>query len=165
MQYFKYSIYYVTECYEAIDNIKDDDEDNPLEEKSNICTGPTTGGVAACNGDSGGPLVQYATQDIEETSDNVIEQTTKENQDFHPTSNYEDNAVDDNKVDAGLVDKVGSYLTKKATPKTDENSNDKTPVILGIVSWGASPCGQKGAPTVYTKVAPFVDFIKQYIDK
>lgn len=137
-----------------------------MDEKSNICTGPTTGGVAACNGDSGGPLVQYTTQDIGETSDDDIEQTTKFNQEVYSTSTYEDSTVDDNKIDANLVDEVSIYPTKEGTAKPKENNdnNNKTPVILGIVSWGASPCGQKGAPTVYTKVAPFVDFIKQYID-
>lgn len=163
--YFESSISYITECYEAVDNIKDDDEDNPLDENSNICTGPTSGGIAACNGDSGGPLVQYTTQDVGEISNDVLEQTT-EYQEFYTTSNYEENNVDtSNSMEAGLVDEIDVYPTNEATPKTKENvNNNKTPVILGIVSWGASPCGQKGAPTVYTKVAPFIDFIKHYID-
>lgn len=77
-----------------------------------------------------------------------------------------DNAVDSSTIiDTGLVNETGTEPIKEATPKTKDNdNNNKTPVILGVVSWGASPCGQKGAPTVYTKVAPFVDFIKQYID-
>lgn len=136
-----------------------------MDEKSNICTGPTTGGVAACNGDSGGPLVQYTTQNIAEISNDDFEHTTKEMGEFYPTSTYEYNTVDSNTIDAGLADEDGIYPVKEATPKAKENNNSyKTPVILGIVSWGASPCGQEGAPTVYTKVAPFVDFIKQYID-
>lgn len=136
-----------------------------MDEKSNICTGPTTGGVAACNGDSGGPLVQYATQNIGEISNDEFGQTTKEMEEFNPTSNYEYNTVDSNTIDAGLADEDGIYPAKEATPKAKEsNNNNKTSVILGVVSWGASPCGQEGAPTVYTKVAPFVDFIKRYID-
>lgn len=137
-----------------------------MDENSNICTGPTSGGIAACNGDSGGPLVQYTTQDIGEISNDNLEQITNENQEMYPTSSNQDVGVDKiNRTDAGLIDELSVYPTKKATLKTNENNkNNKTPVILGIVSWGASPCGQKGAPTVYTKVAPFVDFIKQYID-
>ncbi|XP_049867243.1 trypsin-like [Pectinophora gossypiella] len=38
------------------------------------------------------------------------------------------------------------------------------PVLLGVVSWGVSPCGQKGAPTVYTKVSNYLDFINQHIN-
>lgn len=144
----------VTECYEAVENIKDEDEDNPLNEDSNICTGPTTGGVAACNGDSGGPLVQFTTQEVGEMSNDSIEEITNENQDVYTTSSYEANIDYNNTIDADLKDD---------TTVTKENNN-KSPIILGVVSWGASPCGQKGAPTVYTKVAPFVNFIKQYID-
>lgn len=157
---------YVTECYEAVDNIKDDGEDNPLDENSNICTGPTSGGVAACNGDSGGPLVQYTTQDVGEIANDDVEQITNENQDFYTTSTYEENNIDDsNRIELGLENEIDIYPTKEATTTTNEkNNNNKNPVILGVVSWGASPCGQKGAPTVYTKVAPFVEFIKQYIN-
>ncbi|XP_063916820.1 trypsin-1-like [Zophobas morio] len=35
--------------------------------------------------------------------------------------------------------------------------------IIGIVSWGFTPCGSDGAPSVYTKVSNFIDFINQYV--
>lgn len=40
---------------------------------------------------------------------------------------------------------------------------EATPVVVGIVSWGVSPCGDKGAPTVYTKVEHFINFINKHI--
>lgn len=165
-RWFTSFISHITECYEAVDNIKDDDEENPLDENSNICTGPTSGGIAACNGDSGGPLVQYTTQDVEQIS-NDVESITTENQEFYTTPNYDEITVDVtiNIIDSTLVDEYSIYPTKEITPKTKKNDNNhNTPVLLGIVSWGASPCGQKGAPTVYTNVAPFVNFIKHYVD-
>lgn len=137
-----------------------------MDETSNICTGPTSGGIAACNGDSGGPLVQYTTQGIGEIYNDDVEQITTENQEFNVISSNENGDVDtSNTIDSGLAEEVGIYPTKEARTETNNiDNNNKTPVILGIVSWGASPCGQKGAPTVYTKVAPFVNFIKHYID-
>lgn len=38
--------------------------------------------------------------------------------------------------------------------------NDK---LIGIVSWAIIPCGSKGAPSVYTNVAYFVDWIEDTI--
>lgn len=37
-------------------------------------------------------------------------------------------------------------------------------VVVGIVSWGITPCGSPGAPSVYTRVSAFIDsFIKPNI--
>ncbi|XP_055850339.1 serine protease easter-like [Episyrphus balteatus] len=36
--------------------------------------------------------------------------------------------------------------------------------IAGIVSFGASPCGQQGWPSVYTRVGYYVDWIQQNIE-
>ncbi|XP_076679470.1 trypsin-1-like [Andrena cerasifolii] len=44
------------------------------------------------------------------------------------------------------------------------NQNGKTELI-GIVSWGIVPCGTQGAPSVYTKVSAFVDWIQTNIAK
>ncbi|XP_017768611.1 PREDICTED: trypsin-1-like [Nicrophorus vespilloides] len=38
---------------------------------------------------------------------------------------------------------------------------DKT--IIGIVSWGIMPCGSEGAPSVYTQVSSFNDFIHRHV--
>lgn len=35
--------------------------------------------------------------------------------------------------------------------------------VVGIVSWGFSPCGKENSPTVFTNVANFVDFIKKHV--
>lgn len=34
--------------------------------------------------------------------------------------------------------------------------------VVGIVSWGFTPCGTVGAASVYTKVSYFVDWITSY---
>lgn len=38
-----------------------------------------------------------------------------------------------------------------------------TPVVVGIVSWGITPCGTPTAPSVYTKVSHLIDWIKLYL--
>ncbi|KAJ8665278.1 hypothetical protein QAD02_006940 [Eretmocerus hayati] len=38
-----------------------------------------------------------------------------------------------------------------------ENSK---PLIVGIVSWGFMPCGTSGAPSVFTRVSSYIDWIK-----
>jgi len=71
-----------------------------LVDYTNVCTGPLTGGVAACSGDSGGPLHQG-------TAPNEI--------------------------------------------------------VVGIVSWGFTPCGTVGAPSgVYKMVSAYIDWIFQH---
>ncbi|XP_061397795.1 lectizyme-like [Musca vetustissima] len=37
------------------------------------------------------------------------------------------------------------------------------PTIIGIVSWGKMPCGQKNAPSVFVRVSAFTDWIEQII--
>ncbi|XP_063620427.1 kallikrein 1-related peptidase b22-like [Cydia splendana] len=130
------------ECYEAIEAIKDKGETNPLDEKSNICTGPITGGVSACSGDSGGPLIQFINErdnSIDEDKDNIFE----ENDDKYPLT---------------LPNRKGEDRKIK-----EENNNKIIPMVVGVVSWGSTPCGDKGAPTVYTKVDHFLDFINTYV--
>ncbi|KAJ8665277.1 hypothetical protein QAD02_006939 [Eretmocerus hayati] len=41
--------------------------------------------------------------------------------------------------------------------------NDSKPVIVGVVSWGFMPCGSSGAPSIYTRVSSYVDWIKSNI--
>ncbi|XP_066587682.1 transmembrane protease serine 9-like [Prorops nasuta] len=69
--------------------------------ETNVCTGPLTGGLSACNGDSGGPLITI-------------------------------------------------------------KSNNETELV-GIVSWGITPCGTPGAPSIYTKVSSYIDWIRDSI--
>ncbi|XP_072744228.1 transmembrane protease serine 9-like [Anoplolepis gracilipes] len=41
---------------------------------------------------------------------------------------------------------------------------NNTPVQVGIVSWGVYPCGVKRVPSVYTRVASYVDWINNIIN-
>ncbi|XP_051158292.1 trypsin-like [Leptopilina boulardi] len=50
----------------------------------------------------------------------------------------------------------GGPLISNITPGSSE--------VIGVVSWGIIPCGSVGAPSVYTKVASYVDWIKNTID-
>ncbi|XP_045485912.1 trypsin-2-like [Pieris rapae] len=88
-------------CNKAVAELLESDERNPLDRNAHICTGPLSGGIAACSGDSGGPLIE-------------------------------------------MVSSI--------------------PVIRGIVSWGISPCGIEGGPTVFTNVFEYIDFVKKYSD-
>ncbi|EFA05699.1 chymotrypsin-like proteinase 6A precursor precursor [Tribolium castaneum] len=36
--------------------------------------------------------------------------------------------------------------------------------VIGIVSWGFTPCGSEKAPSVYTRVSNFIDFIKENVN-
>ncbi|KAG5343277.1 TMPS9 protease, partial [Acromyrmex heyeri] len=42
---------------------------------------------------------------------------------------------------------------------------NKKPVLVGIVSWGIIPCGSRGAPSVYTRVSNFNNWIAQKMRK
>ncbi|XP_049856236.1 trypsin-1-like [Schistocerca gregaria] len=35
--------------------------------------------------------------------------------------------------------------------------------LIGVVSWGIIPCGSVGAPSVFTRVSAFTDFVSQYV--
>ncbi|XP_046988799.1 trypsin-1-like [Schistocerca americana] len=35
--------------------------------------------------------------------------------------------------------------------------------LIGVVSWGMMPCGTQGAPSVFTRVSAYLDFINQNI--
>jgi secreted trypsin-like serine protease len=42
---------------------------------------------------------------------------------------------------------------------------DKAPIQIGIVSWGVYPCGIARVPSVYTRVASYVNWISAIINK
>ncbi|XP_052737837.1 kallikrein 1-related peptidase b22 [Bicyclus anynana] len=124
-------------CRKAVDeHLENSYEYNPLNKDSNICTGPITGGVAACGGDSGGPLIQMV-----------------------PKNNM-DHRIEEAEI---IYDEVNDNKTDVNTEQTIVEDEEKIPVALGVVSWGITPCGDRGAPTVYTKIAPYVDFINAHI--
>ncbi|XP_031781530.1 trypsin-1, partial [Nasonia vitripennis] len=39
------------------------------------------------------------------------------------------------------------------------------PEVIGVVSWGIIPCGTTGAPSVYTRVSSYIDWINDIIAK
>ncbi|XP_052757566.1 mite allergen Der f 3-like [Galleria mellonella] len=126
MEYLPYE-----ECYNALEKIiEETGESNALVKNSNLCTGPISGGVAACSGDSGGPLVQYVTKITKNNNSLELFDKNVNNLDYEDFRNY-------------------------------RNLNEETyyPVLIGITSWGISPCGEAGAPTVYTNVSNYIGFI------
>lgn len=36
--------------------------------------------------------------------------------------------------------------------------------LIGVISWGATQCGTKGIPALYTNVAMFVDWIENHLE-
>lgn len=42
--------------------------------------------------------------------------------------------------------------------------NNATNTLVGITSWGISPCGTQDAPTVYTNVCSYLDWIEYHIN-
>ncbi|KAG6448376.1 hypothetical protein O3G_MSEX005459 [Manduca sexta] len=129
------------ECYDAIDEVSSEgDEENPLDRVAHLCTGPLSGGIAACSGDSGGPLIQYISPSFEDT--NATE---------NPIANEINVEENDFKTDE---------------PNKILNTNvidNRIPIVIGVVSWGISPCGVKGAPTIYTNVSSYMNFINKYL--
>lgn len=122
-----------------------------------MCTGPISGGIAACNGDSGGPLVYYLPNKKKTESGQVT-----------PSSTTKSTKTEDDDYDVIIDLDFSDYDIKSNDIKVNVNKvrqkgDNSTAVILGVVSWGVSPCGEQGAPTVYTKVTPYLDFIKKHM--
>lgn len=130
--------------------MKDAYEYNPLNKDSNICTGPISGGVAACSGDSGGPLIQMVPKN---KMDHRVEEPVLYD-DVHDDNKNEESPVV-NEVD-NAIDNVSDNTV------IEDEDEEKIPVVRGVVSWGMSPCGDRGAPTVYTKISQYIDFIKAH---
>lgn len=53
----------------------------------------------------------------------------------------------------------GGPLMQECCEPHLEGSN----IVIGIVSWGRMPCGQKNAPSVFVRVSAFTDWINQII--
>lgn len=114
-----------------------------------MCTGPITGGIAACNGDSGGPLIQYVPNIILEPNDEVEESTERYN-----GSSCEQN---NEQSTEGVEETTAGAQERQYQPEL-------VPVVVGVVSWGVQPCGERGAPTVYTNISTYIDFVNYNIN-
>ncbi|KAH8276296.1 chymotrypsinogen A [Drosophila bipectinata] len=53
----------------------------------------------------------------------------------------------------------GGPLIQQCCEEQFEQAN----IVIGIVSWGKMPCGQKNAPSVFVRVSAFTDWINQVI--
>lgn len=64
--------------------------------------------------------------------------------------------MDETNVCTGpLYDAISACSGDSGGPLAQQESNE----LIGIVSWGVSPCGYAGAPSVYVKVSSFINFI------
>ncbi|KAK0089527.1 hypothetical protein PV325_006860 [Microctonus aethiopoides] len=45
------------------------------------------------------------------------------------------------------------------------NDSNGSAELVGVVSWGIMPCGSKGAPSVYTRVSAYIEWIQMTISK
>lgn len=74
----------------------------------------------------------------------------------------EDNTLHETNLCAGpLTGGRASCVGDSGGPLLQRNGDGLTQ--RGIVSWGLSPCAMKGAPTVYTDVARFIDWIEYVV--
>ncbi|KAF9796213.1 hypothetical protein SFRURICE_016136 [Spodoptera frugiperda] len=151
------------DCYAAIEKLKEDNEVNPLDREANICTGPTSGGIAACSGDSGGPLIQYVPYSILDPNDSVEDNTERYNASYYDCNN-EPTTQRLEEIEGTTIDIEGTTIGDDTTDDPGrQNAEDLVPTVIGVVSWGVAPCGQKGAPTIYTNVSTYIDFINYNI--
>ncbi|KYN36366.1 Lectizyme [Trachymyrmex septentrionalis] len=61
-----------------------------------------------------------------------------------------------------LYDQISACSGDSGGPLISRNG--QKPVLIGIVSWGIIPCGSEGAPSVYTKVSSFIEWIDEKIN-
>ena len=59
---------------------------------------------------------------------------------------------------------VGPCIGDAGGPLVVPDSSDADLAVLyGLVSWGGSPCGQANRPEVFTRITPFVGFIRGHM--
>ncbi|XP_070150766.1 transmembrane protease serine 9-like [Polyergus mexicanus] len=67
----------------------------------------------------------------------------------------------DSQICTDSVGEVSACSGDSGGPLVQFENN--TPIQIGIVSWGVLPCGVNHVPSVYTRVASYVDWIKMTI--
>lgn len=105
-------------------------------------------------------MIQFISYNDPDTSTATAQLTTEEEYD---TTSNDNNASKEDTTES----KEMSSTTVKVPAVADIVQNYKDegfiPVVIGVVSWGISPCGEVGAPTVYTNVTTYADFIYKHL--
>ncbi|KAJ8973180.1 hypothetical protein NQ317_007156 [Molorchus minor] len=82
-----------------------------------------------------------------------------------------DNALSSLLQSAHPLDLDANICTGPLTGGTSACSGDsggplyKDGQVVGIVSWGVTPCGTTGAPSVYVKTSHYINWIRQNVDE
>ena len=85
---------------------------------------------------------------------------------IRPHTIWDSNLVTSNMVCAGNQTDggVGSCIGDAGGPLVVPDSSDADLAVLyGLVSWGANPCAQANGPGVFTRITPFVGFIRGHM--
>ena len=80
-----------------------------------------------------------------------------------PHTEYDSNWVTSNMVCAGnqITGGVGPCIGDRGGPLVvPDSSNDDLAVVIGLTSWG---CARANLPGVYTRITPFVGWIRGYM--
>ena len=77
-----------------------------------------------------------------------------------PHTFYDSNLVTSNMVCAGDPDAGSCFGDAGGSLVVADNSDADLAVLYGLVSWGANPCAQADGPGVFTRITPFVGFIR-----
>ena len=73
---------------------------------------------------------------------------------------YDSILVTSNMVCAGNPDVGSCFGDAGGSLVVPDNSDADLAVLYGLVSWGANPCAQADGPGVFTRITPFVGFIR-----
>nr|DAA64586.1 TPA_exp: chymotrypsin 11 [Locusta migratoria] len=69
-----------------------------------------------------------------------------------------DSPLNDNNICTGPVNEgISACSGDSGGPLAQDGA------LIGVVSWGIIPCGSPGAPSIFTRVSAFTDFVNQYI--
>ena len=70
--------------------------------------------------------------------------------------------VDSTMIAAGGVYGEDSCIGDSGGPLTIESHTDSAVKLVGIVSWGAVPCGQANMPGIYSRLSAFKLFLENH---
>ncbi|KAJ8665279.1 hypothetical protein QAD02_006941 [Eretmocerus hayati] len=138
-----------------------------LPQKNSEPTGKSSlSGWGAMDNDTVDPKMPHILQTVElpiidlETCNKAVNEIIKEE-----GVEEEIQAVDGTNICTGpLVGGTSSCNGDSGGPLMTVNQ-DGQKEIVGIVSWGMVPCGRKGGPSVFVRVAAFIDWIEDIMSK